>query len=57
MAAQVSAQVNDLSGQGWIVLVSVLVSLWGAIGVVRVSLCHTSTREEIARLGQALRSA
>ena len=28
-----------------------------AIGVVRVSLCHTSTREEIARLGQALRSA
>jgi len=36
MAAQVSAQVNDLSGQGWIALVSVLVSLWGAIGVVRV---------------------
>jgi uncharacterized BrkB/YihY/UPF0761 family membrane protein len=36
MATQVSEQVKDLSGQGWIAVVSLLVSLWGAIGVVRV---------------------
>jgi uncharacterized BrkB/YihY/UPF0761 family membrane protein len=36
MAEQVSEQVEDLSGQGWIAVVSLLVSLWGAIGVVRV---------------------
>jgi len=36
LAAQVSRQVKDLSGQGWIAVVSLLVSLWGAVGVVRV---------------------
>jgi membrane protein len=36
LADVVSEQVKDLSGQGWIALVSLLVSLWGAIGVVRV---------------------
>lgn len=36
LAEQVSDQVQDLTGQGWIALVSLLVSLWGAIGVVRV---------------------
>ena len=36
LATQVSEQVDDLSGQGWIAVVSLLVSLWGAIGVVRV---------------------
>jgi uncharacterized BrkB/YihY/UPF0761 family membrane protein len=36
LATQVSEQVKDLSGQGWIAVVSLLVSLWGAIGVVRV---------------------
>ncbi len=33
---QVQQQVKDWSGQGWIALVSLLVSLWGAAGVVRV---------------------
>ena len=36
LAEEVSEQVKDLSGQGWIAVVSLLVSLWGAIGVVRV---------------------
>ena len=36
LANVVTEQVDDLSGQGWIALVSLLVSLWGAIGVVRV---------------------
>ena len=36
LSEQVSEQVKDLSGQGWIAVVSLLVSLWGAIGVVRV---------------------
>jgi len=36
LATVVSEQVKDMSGQGWIALVSLLVSLWGAIGVVRV---------------------
>jgi uncharacterized BrkB/YihY/UPF0761 family membrane protein len=36
MANLVSEQVQDMSGQGWIAAVSLLVSLWGAIGVVRV---------------------
>jgi membrane protein len=36
LAEQVTEQVKDLSGQGWIAVVSLLVSLWGAIGVVRV---------------------
>ena len=36
LADVVSEQVKDLSGQGWIAVVSLLVSLWGAIGVVRV---------------------
>ena len=36
LANVVSEQVQDLSGQGWIAFVSLLVSLWGAIGVVRV---------------------
>jgi uncharacterized BrkB/YihY/UPF0761 family membrane protein len=37
LANQVSEQVHDLSGQAWwIAAVSLLVSLWGAIGVVRV---------------------
>jgi uncharacterized BrkB/YihY/UPF0761 family membrane protein len=36
LAEQVTEHVKDLSGQGWIAVVSLLVSLWGAIGVVRV---------------------
>jgi len=36
LANVVSEQVQNLSGQGWIAFVSLLVSLWGAIGVVRV---------------------
>ena len=36
LADQVSDHVDDLSGQGWIAVVSLVVSLWGAIGVVRV---------------------
>lgn len=36
LAEEVTEQVEDLSGQGWIAVVSLLVSLWGAIGVVRV---------------------
>jgi membrane protein len=36
LSEQVTEQVKDLSGQGWIAVVSLLVSLWGAFGVVRV---------------------
>jgi membrane protein len=36
VAEQVNGQVEDLSGQGWVAVVALLVSLWGAIGVVRV---------------------
>jgi YihY family inner membrane protein len=36
LAEQVNEQVTDLSGQGWIAFVSIVVSLWGAVGVVRV---------------------
>lgn len=36
ITAEVQEKVTDLSGQGWIAAASVIVSLWGGIGVVRV---------------------
>ena len=35
-SAEVEKQVRDLAGQSWVLVASVLVSLWGAVGVVRV---------------------
>jgi uncharacterized BrkB/YihY/UPF0761 family membrane protein len=34
--AEVQQQVRDLSGQGWVLGLSLVVALWGSVGVVRV---------------------
>jgi uncharacterized BrkB/YihY/UPF0761 family membrane protein len=36
LSAGVEEQVQDLTGQGWVLVLSLIVTLWGAIGVVRV---------------------
>ena len=36
LSAGVNQQVRDLSGQGWVLGVSLVVALWGSVGVVRV---------------------
>jgi membrane protein len=36
LSAEVQQQVRNLSGQGWVIGVSLVVALWGSVGVVRV---------------------
>ena len=36
LSAGVNQQVQDLTGQGWVLGVSLIVALWGSVGVVRV---------------------
>jgi len=36
LSAEVQQQVRTMSGQGWVIAVSLLVALWGSTGVVRV---------------------
>ena len=35
-SAEVEQQVGDLTGNGWVLLLSLIVTMWGAVGVVRV---------------------
>ena len=35
-SAEVEEQVRDLTGQGWVLGLSLIVTMWGAVGVVRV---------------------
>lgn len=35
-SAEVEEQVRHLTGQGWVLVLSLIVTLWGAVGVVRV---------------------
>ena len=35
-SAEVEQQVRDLTGQGWVLALSLIVTMWGTVGVVRV---------------------
>ena len=35
-SAEVEQQVGDLKGNGWVLVLSLIVTMWGAVGVVRV---------------------
>ena len=35
-SAEVEQQVGDLTGHGWVLVLSLIVTMWGAVGVVRV---------------------
>jgi uncharacterized BrkB/YihY/UPF0761 family membrane protein len=36
LSGEVQEQVSDLTGRGWVLALSLIVTLWGAVGVVRV---------------------
>ena len=56
LSAGVNQQVRDLSGQGWVLGVSLVVALWGSVGVVRVLQDTVNTIWGVPRYRRLLRS-